>query len=372
MKFRILVLLAILSPGFIHAQDVDTFLLKYAVSKYDTIVYKRIIQFDKGQKLYHVRDYFETGKIQMDAYYSSFDRNIKEGWQCNYRTNTKQGMYKEWWGNGQIKFSGRFKNGLATGRCQWWYGNGRIEADEGRLKGQLHGRVRYWTEQGDLENDFRFRHGENQNPRKVSYPYLPYLPKDYNTDSLKRWPLIIYLHGGSQRGTDLTKLYDSGIPDQIYRGRAFPFVIISPLCPLHLRWTTDDWFGNFFREITGKYRIDTTRVYLTGLSLGGNGTWYIAEKYPEKFAAIAPISGFTGETDYIEKNINKLIDMPIWAFHGKIDDVVPFEETERMVKKLEGKNRNLKFTAEPEMGHGINWIVYPGEELYDWFLKFQR
>ncbi|MCK9404774.1 MAG: hypothetical protein M0Q26_15375, partial [Chitinophagaceae bacterium] len=261
MKYTILIIFLLLSPGFINAQDIDTFLLHYAVSKYDTIVYKRIIQFDKGQNLYHVRDFYENGPIQMEAVYRSFDKTIKEGWQCNYRNSTKQGLYKEWYENGQIKFSGRFKNGLATGRCQWWYENGQMEADEGRLNGQLHGRVRYWTQQDDLEYDLSFKHGDNQNPKQVSYPYLPYLPKDYNSDTLKRWPLIIYLHGGSQRGTNLKKLYDSGIPDQIYRGREFPFIIISPLCPLHLRWSTDDWFENFYNEITDKYRIDTTRVY---------------------------------------------------------------------------------------------------------------
>jgi len=300
-----------MSPVFLKAQVADTFLLHYAASKYDSIVYKRIIEFDKNIKLFHVRDFYENGSIQMDA-------------------------------------------------------------DEGRLNGQLHGRVRYWTQQGDLEYDLSFKHGDNQNPKQVSYPYLPYLPKDYNSDTLKRWPLVIYLHGGSQRGTNLKKLYDSGIPDQIYRGREFPFIIISPLCPLHLRWSTDDWFETFFNEISDTYRIDTTRVYLTGLSLGGSGTWYIAEKYPEKFAAIAPISGPTSVMNYIEKNINKLIDMPIWAFHGKIDDVVSFEETERMVKKLEGKNRDLKFTVEPAVGHGIAWMVYPGQELYDWFLKYEK
>lgn len=360
----------LICPLFSEAQVTDTFFLHYAASKNDTLIYKRIIQFDPHKKLYHVRDYYPGGRIQMEADYSSFDRNVKEGWQCNYLTNTKQGTYKEWYEDGRIEFAGRFKNGRASGRCRTWYKNGRIEADEGWLNGQLHGRVKYWTEEGTPEHDLKFTHGINQNSKEVSYPYLPYLPKEYNSDTVRRWPLIIYLHGGSQRGTNLKKLYDSGIPDQIYRGREFPFIIISPLCPLHLRWTTDDWFENFFKEIYGKYRIDTTRIYLTGLSLGGNGTWYLAAKYPGKFAAIAPISGFTSESEYIDRNISKLMDIPIWAFHGKTDNVVPFEETERIVKMLEGKNKDLKFTAEPAVGHWMHWIVYPGEELYEWFLKY--
>jgi len=121
-----------------------------------------------------------------------------------------------------------------------------------------------------------------------------------------------------------------------------------------------------------KYRVDTNKVYLTGVSLGGSGTWYLATKYPEKFAAIAPMSGFTSHIEYLDQNIEELVDMPIWAFHGKIDKVVQFEETERVIQKLEGKNKNLKFTIEPNVGHWIHWLVYPEQELYDWLLTHDR
>lgn len=372
MKHTTTIILLIFSLGWIHAQDIDTFILKHGVSKNDTIIYKRIIEFNRNSKLYHVRDYFENGQIQMDAFYSSFDKNVKEDYQCNYHSNTKEGKYTEWYENGQIEFTGYYKNGLRDGLCLSWYKSGQKEADENWLNGQLNGTVKYWTEKGDLQFNLTFYHGINQNPKDVNYQYLSYTPKDYNKDSLKKWPLIIYLHGGSRRGTDLTKLYADGIPDQIYRDREFPFIIIAPQCPEHIRWSTDNWFKNLYKEVNYKFRIDTNRVYLTGFSLGGAGTWYIAAKYPEKFAAIAPMSGFTSHMDYIDNNINKLIDMPIWAFHGKIDIVVPFEETERIVKKLEGKNKDLKFSVEPEAGHWINWLVYPNQELYDWFLKYDK
>jgi pimeloyl-ACP methyl ester carboxylesterase len=372
MKYTATIILMIFSLGLVKAQDTDTLILKYAASKYDTIVYKRIIEFDKNSNMYHVRDYFGNRQIQMDAFYTSFDKNIKEESQCNYHSNTKEGSYKEWYENGQIEYTGNYKNGLHNGLSTSWYKNGQKEAEENWLSGQLHGRTKYWTEKGDLQFDLSFDHGQNQNPIDVHYRYLSYTPKDYNTDTLKRLPLIIYLHGGSRRGTDLKKLYADGIPDQIYRGREFPFIIIAPQCPEHIRWSTDNWFENFYKEVTAKYRIDTNRIYLTGFSLGGEGTWYLAAKYPDKFAAIAPMSGFTSHMDYIDNNIDKLIDIPIWAFHGKIDNVVPFEETERVIKKLEGKNKDLRFTVEPEVGHWINWLVYPNQELYDWFLKHDK
>jgi predicted esterase len=91
-----------------------------------------------------------------------------------------------------------------------------------------------------------------------------------------------------------------------------------------------------------------------------------------KTLAIAPMSGFTRNMDYIMNNTDRLIDIPIWAFHGKIDKVVQFEETECMVNRLSGKNKDLKFTAEPEVGHSIDWLVYPKQELYDWFLTHDK
>jgi len=112
MRYAIIIILLIFSLGIIKAQDIDTFILHYAVSKYDTIVYKRVIQFDKNRILYHVKDYLKNGQIQMEGFYSSFDKHIKEEYQCNYRSNTKEGLYKEWHENGQIEFAGHYKNGL--------------------------------------------------------------------------------------------------------------------------------------------------------------------------------------------------------------------------------------------------------------------
>ncbi len=372
MRNSFTIILLTFSVGFLNAQDIDTFSLKYTVSKNKIVVYKRVIQFDNVTDLYYVKDYFENGKIQMDAFYSSFDKHIKEESQCNYHANTKVGFYKEWYENGQLAFEGTYKNGVRNGLCTSWYRSGQKEAVENWLNGQLDGSVRYWTEKGELQFDLTFNHGLNQNPKDVQYHYISYVPKDYNTDTIKKWPLIIYLHGGSSRGTDLKKLYSNGIPDQIYRGREFPFVIVAPQCPEHIRWSTDNWFVRFYKGVTAKYRIDTNRVYLTGVSLGGSGTWYLAIKYSDKFAAIAPLAGFTSHMDYIDKNIDKLIDMPIWAFHGKIDNVVPFEETERIVKKLEGKNKDLKYSIESDVGHWIDRLVYPNQDLYEWFLQHDK
>jgi predicted esterase len=350
----------------------ETYILSQAVSIKETIVYERSISFDARTRLYHVWDRYRGGGLQMDAFYSSFDKRIKEEYQCDFRSNTKEGPYKECHRNGRLKFEGRFAKGRLNGPAREWYDDGRLESDENWVDGRLHGRVRYWSRSGELQFDSVFENGMNLRPKQVGYRYLTFLPKDYRAEAGKKWPLVIYLHGGSDRGTDLKKLYSSGLPDQVYRGREFPFVAAAPQCPEHLRWSTDDWFECFLKDVISRYSIDADKVYLTGYSLGGSGTWYIAARYPDKFAAIAPISGFTSNIDYLDGHLDALASIPIWAFHGRDDLVVPCEETERMVKALEARRADVRFTAEPDMGHWIHWQVYPGRELYDWLLAHSR
>ena len=372
MRHTTIIIFFFFFSGLLKSQEVDTFYLHYPISKYDTVIYKRIIEFNLDANLYHVRDYFENGQIQMQGTYSKFDKNIKESFWCNYRTNTKQGVYEEWFEDGKIKFIGNYINGLRTGLSNRWAENGQMIEEDNWINGQLNGKAKYWTEQGELQYDVTFIHGLKQNPENVNYHYLPYLPRDYDNDTTKSWPLIIYLHGGSHRGTDLNVLYTYGIPDQIHRGRDFPFIIISPQCHKYMWWSSDAWFENLYNEIRNKYRVDTNRVYLTGFSLGGSGTWYLAAKYPEIFTAIAPIAGATSHMDYIDNHIDNLINIPIWAFHGETDNMAPSEETMRIIEKLDRYNKDLKVTIEPNVGHWINWLVYPEKELYEWFLKYDK
>lgn len=373
MKKIAFIILLFICQGTIKAQDVDTFNLHVPISKNDTIIYKRIIRFDNDTKLYHVRDYYPNGHIQMEGTYSSFDKTIKvKSLWCNYRTNTKEGEFKAWYKNGQLERMANYSNGLRHGLHEYWYSNGQRESTQKYRNGQKHGKCTWWNIDGSLQHELVFEKGLNQHPKDTNYHYISYTPEEYTDDTTKKWPLIIYLHGGSSRGTDTIDLYCCGIPDQIWRKRKFQFIIIAPQCPINQRWSTDNWFENFYEEITTKYRVNTNRVYLTGVSLGGAGTWYLAMKYPDKFAAIAPMSGFTRHIDYIMKNTDKLINLPVWAFHGKKDKIAEFEDTEWMINQLEGKNKDLKFTADPEAGHGMYWSIYPEQELYDWFLQYNR
>ncbi len=372
MKYPLIIGLILICSSLIsNAQETETFFLAFAKSKKDTIIYKRVISFKRG--LYHVKDYYPNGQIQLEGTYSAFDKQVKEQslW-CNYRTNTKEGEFRKWFENGQLESKTNYRRGLRNGMHEYWYANGSKHSVQKYKKGQKHGLCVWWNRDGTLQRKMRFYKGENQNRKDTTYQYITYVPEGYHREESKEWPLIIYLHGGSSRGRDTMNLYASGIPDQIWKGRKFPFVIVAPQCPLNQRWSTDNWFDNFFEEITTKFKIDTHKVYLTGVSLGGSGTWYLAMKHAEKFAAIAPVSGFTRHLDYIIRNTDKLKDLPIWAFHGKEDKIVEFEETEWIVNQLKVKNRKIKFTADPQVGHWMEWIVYPEDYLYKWFLKHKR
>lgn len=202
---------------------------------------------------------------------------------------------------------------------------------------------------------------------KVNYPYLLYLPKQYST-SQNNFPLIIYLGGGSQAGSDLNKLKTYGIPFYIEQEHEYHFIIASPQCPEGKYWTTEDWFDSLFTDITSKYRVDTMRIYVTGISNGGFGTWQVAMDYPDKFAAIVPLCGGVNDSD--TANISKLKQLPVWAFHGTADNMIPIDETERVVSKLEPYG-NIKFTRLQNEGHVIQYL-YEDDKIFDWMLQHCR
>ncbi|QIP17131.1 prolyl oligopeptidase family serine peptidase [Spirosoma aureum] len=198
---------------------------------------------------------------------------------------------------------------------------------------------------------------------KVKYNYLLYLPNDYAATKAS-YPLIIYLHGGSQRGNDLMKLKTYGLPQQVDKGKDFQFIIASPQCPDGKFWSTDNWFEPLYDELTTKYSIDPKRVYLTGISIGGYGTWQTAVAYPDKFAAIVPLCGGCDDST----QVCTIKHIPIWTFHGTADNVIPINETEQLVKRLEQCGGRVKFTRLEKEGHGIQYL-YEEKSIYDWLLQ---
>lgn len=198
---------------------------------------------------------------------------------------------------------------------------------------------------------------------RKKYEYLLYLPKQYKADN-EAYPLVIYLHGGGQKGNDLNKLKTYGLPQLVDQGREFNFIIASPQCPDDKFWSTDNWFDSLYAELTTKYRVDQKRIYLTGISMGGYGTWQTAIAYPDKFAAIVPLCGGCDDST----QVCLIRQVPVWTFHGTADDLIPIIETERLVNRLNQCDGKVKFTRLPSEGHGIQYL-YENNAIYDWMLK---
>ena len=198
---------------------------------------------------------------------------------------------------------------------------------------------------------------------REKYKYLIYLPKGYAAQKTE-YPLVIYLHGGSQRGQDLAKLNLYGLPYRVKKGDDFDFIIASPQCPEGKFWSTDNWFEPLFEELKKTYRIDPKRVYLTGISMGGYGAWQTAVAYPDVFAALLPLCGGCDDST----QICRINYVPIWTFHGTDDDQVSIDETERLVRRLNQCGGNVKFSRLQNEGHSIQYL-YEDKTLYDWLLK---
>ena len=154
MKNIILIFSLCLSLGVVNAQESDTFYIPVQISKNETVNYRRIIQFNENDSLYHVQDYYPNGQIQMEGTYSSFDKRIKEEslW-CNYHTNTKEGEFKGWYKNGQIEKKANFLNGLRHGLYEYWYSNGERESIQNYSNGQKNGRCTWWNTDGSVQQE---------------------------------------------------------------------------------------------------------------------------------------------------------------------------------------------------------------------------
>lgn len=201
--------------------------------------------------------------------------------------------------------------------------------------------------------------------QKIEMKYRLYLPRDYKRDEAATWPLVVFLHGAGERGNDPQRLGVHGIPREADEGREFPFLVLAPQCPDSSVWIMQqDQVMELISRICRDYRVDPQRIYLTGISMGGFGTWEIAMAYPEVFAAIVPICG--GGMSW---RADRLLSTPIWTFHGGKDDVVPIVYTEEMVRALRVLGNPVQFTVYPEAGHDCWTEVYQREDIYEWLLE---
>lgn len=205
-----------------------------------------------------------------------------------------------------------------------------------------------------------------------SINYLLFLPQNYNEKSGKRYPLIFFLHGAGERGSNVWNVATHGPPKIVSEQPDFPFIVLSPQCPDGEHWSNDSLLA-LLDDTIRKFAVDEKRIYLTGMSMGGYGAWDLGLNYPERFAALAPVCG-GGQMITLALSAREkpqvLISLPVWAFHGAKDPVVPLDESQRMVDALKKAGaKEVKFTVYPDLGHNSWTKTYSDPELYKWFLS---
>jgi predicted peptidase len=210
--------------------------------------------------------------------------------------------------------------------------------------------------------------------------YLLFLPRDYETEPARRWPLILFLHGSGERGAEVWRTDIHGPSKYIAKHPDFPFILITPLCPSNEIWSAQ-LLSHLLDTAAAEYRVDTNRIYLTGLSMGGFGAWDLALAEPARFAAVIPIAGggadilpvLTREGAARPEYIKALRSLAFWAFHGGKDTVVPPEDSEHMVAALKRAGvKEVKLTIYPEATHNSWAQTYDNPAIYEWLLQHKR
>ena len=220
-----------------------------------------------------------------------------------------------------------------------------------------------------------------------TYKYQVYVPAAYTP--AQRWPVILFLHGAGERGSDGYFQTQVGLGAAIRQNAdRVPAIVVFPQSRPDSTWTGT--LANValatLDQTMREYQIDPARVYLTGLSMGGNGTWYIAYRYPKRFAAIAPICGWisperwkaaapvvpadSGET--FAAFARQLRHTPTWIFHGEVDPVVPVEESRKTFAALQAVGAAVQYSEVPGTGHNSWDPAYGSPKFWTWLFAQRR
>jgi predicted peptidase len=230
---------------------------------------------------------------------------------------------------------------------------------------------------------------ENDAERTATLRYLLYLPADYDKGASEKgasekgasekgasekgasekrasdgdkWPLVLFLHGSGERGDDIEKVKIHGPPKLVSEGKEFPFILVSPQCPTGSGWNAQE-LAAVVDELSAKHRVDRQRLYVTGLSMGGGGTWSLITAYPDKFAAAMPLCG-RGDLSAVEK----IAKVPTWVLVGDKDRAATVENCKEMAAALKKAGGDAKLTVYPDVGHDCWTATYNNPEVYEWLL----
>ena len=220
------------------------------------------------------------------------------------------------------------------------------------------------------------------NDKEEKLPYRIYIPPDM---PLKPIPLVLFMHGAGERGDDNRIQVKHGVRDLVmWSKNNEPMIIIAPQCPNGKKWVEVDWTKpahtmpeepsyamrltvELMEQLCREFPVDTRRIYVTGLSMGGYGTWDMIQRYPDKFAAAMPLCG-GGDTT----GASRFKELPVWVFHGDQDGAVPVSRSRDMVAALRKLGGKVKYTEYPGVGHDCWTRTYADADVLKWFFSQQR
>ncbi len=203
--------------------------------------------------------------------------------------------------------------------------------------------------------------------------YLLHLPDAYQREPQQRWPFILFLHGSGERGDVIDTVRTVGLPKRLEVMPDFPFIVLSPQCPNEERWPEQaDKVMRLVDTLLPSLRVDKRRVYLTGLSLGGEGAWFLGALHPERFAAVLPICGRIPAVEGFPQQVCELKSVPVWVFHGAQDAQVPVENSVTLAKTLADCGGNVTLTIFEDGDHFCWGWVYENPATWEWLMRWQK
>lgn len=212
---------------------------------------------------------------------------------------------------------------------------------------------------------------------KSGLQYLITFPKSYDIEQQNEYPVIIFLHSMEERGSDVSLLLcnpigeGNGIAPYALNNK-YEFITISPLCPKNAYWPLISKRLNLFLiDIVTTYRVKKQNIYLTGVSMGGMGVWSLSMKYPDWFAAIAPISGGI-YFPFMKENIKAIKKIPVWGFHDRYDPGIPLQKEQSTIDHIRESGGFVKYTISEKSEHYIHEEIFDNGELFSWFLSITK
>ncbi len=221
---------------------------------------------------------------------------------------------------------------------------------------------------------------QNSALRQYGAGYLLYLPEDYEAGPEKTWPLIFFLHGSGDRGDNLALLAKASPFMMIREKGPLAFIIAAPLLNTATDYASfpDDYLDGALQEVLKDYRVDRQRIYVTGLSMGGEATYRFALLQPDTFAAIAPLAAFDPKYNLASGiapftlPMERIKNVPVWAIHGADDTIVSLSAAQKTVDDLKNAGSNVQFTVLEDHDHDVWTDTYTDPKFYEWLLQHQK